>query len=91
MHVNPIYKKIGKERRQYRKYAPWIFFGAELVLVGEILYTLDLVVGISNIIIIIALGIAYVRLNKLFHVLDRQKPLKESGFHLKQFNKRKIK
>lgn len=73
MHINKIYKKLGQDRRQYRKYAPWIFFGAEVILTLEILYTADLFVSLGNLFLIGFLGVMYFRLGKLFEVLDRQK------------------
>jgi len=76
MKINPIYKQIGSERRQYRKYAPWIFFISEGILTFEILYSMDLVVGIGNLFIIGFLGAMYFRLNKLFTVLDRNNRMK---------------
>jgi len=76
MKINPIYKKLGNERRQYRKYAPWIFFIAEGIMVFELLYSMNLVVSIGNLFIIGFLGIMYFRLNKLFTVLDRNNRMK---------------
>lgn len=76
MHVNNIYKAIGQDRRQYRKYAPWIFLLAELVLVVEILYAANLFISLGNIFLIVFLGAVYFRVGKLLDVLERQKKLK---------------
>lgn len=76
MKINTIYKKIGHDRREYRKYTPWIFFILEAILVFEILYTMDFFVVLGNIFIIGFLGVMYFRLNKLFYILDRQRKLK---------------
>lgn len=76
MHINSIYRKIGHDRREYRKYAPWIFFTAEAILTFEILYTMDFFVSLGNLFLIGFLGVMYFRLNKLFSVLDRNEKLR---------------
>jgi len=76
MKINPIYKKIGNERRQYRKYAPWVFFTAEAILAFEILYSMDVMIGIGNLFLIGFIGVMYFRMNKLFSVLARNNKLK---------------
>ena len=78
MKVNPIYKKIGNDRREYRKYAPWIFFGAELILIYEILYSADIIIGIGNLFLIFFILFTYLRLGKLFTVLDRNEKMKKT-------------
>ncbi len=88
MHINPIYKKIGQERREYRKYAPWIFLGAESILVFEILYTTDLFISLGNLFLIGFIGVMYFRFNKFLKVLERNKKLKPSSQMNKFMKKR---
>ena len=76
MYVNTIYRRIKNERRQYRKYAPWIFYISELILVFEILYSVDLFVNLGNLFLVIILAIGYIRFIKLMNILERQKKLK---------------
>jgi hypothetical protein len=86
MKINPIYKKLGNERRQYRKYAPWIFFLAEGLLTFEILYSVDLIVGIGNLFVIVFIGVMYFRMHKLFSILTRNDRLKSNKLKKKQNN-----
>lgn len=72
MNSNNIYVNIGHNRREYRKYAPWIIFLAEAILTFEILYTMDFFISLGNLFLIGFLGVMYFRLNKLISVLDRQ-------------------
>jgi len=64
-----------EDKRQYRKYTPWIFFLAEMILVFEILYTTELFVQLGNMFLFIFLIAVYYRLNKLLFILDRQNKL----------------
>lgn len=75
MKMNKQYRNISKERRQYRKYAPWIFFLAEMILIIELLYSTSFFVSLGHISVIIFIAAVYYRLNKLFYILKRQKPL----------------
>jgi len=76
MYINPIYKRIKNERRQYRKYAPWIFYISELILVFEILYSVDLFVNLGNSFLMVMIAVGYLRFIKLIDILERQKKLK---------------
>ena len=69
-------KKLGVEKRKYRKYTPWIFFMSEVVLMLEVMYMANLLIGIEQILLVVFLGVFYFRFEKLFKVLDRQKSLR---------------
>jgi len=75
---NAEYKKFGEDRREYRKYTPWIFFGMEMILAMEIFYIADFFVSIGKFFIIGFLAFFYYRSRKLFQVLDRQEKSKQN-------------
>lgn len=78
MQKNTTDRKLRHDRREYRKYAPWIFFTAEMILAVEIFYITNVIIGIGHVFLMCFICVGYFRLNKLFSVLDRQKKLKKS-------------
>lgn len=75
-------KKLGIEKRKYRKYTPWIFFMTEVILMLEIMYMANLLIGIEEILLVVFLGVFYFRFEKLFKVLDRQKSLQRVAYRV---------
>jgi len=66
------------EKRKYRKYAPWIFYGIEAILFFEILYLVNNFLGAGFVLGFVFAFLMKKPTERLIRVLERQKKYKKN-------------